>query len=141
MPIAASDRLYAGMGIQAQGSPLDSGAIAKTASPATVSVTVPANADGTQPKIDHGTVCMAVTAVNAAALLGACDFYASDGTNTEFLWTAGAPGTGVAGQGETIYDQVYSALVNITTIKTLSAKLISTTNNNLTMDLRFNFGP
>jgi hypothetical protein len=135
-----ADRLYPGMGIANQGSPQDSGVVAKSASPATVAVTVPANADATQPTIDHGTAEVSITAVNGAAVLGAIDIYASDGTNTEYLDTIAASSGAVAGQGATFYRAVFSALVNITTIKTLTARLVTTANNNVSMALRFNFG-
>jgi hypothetical protein len=128
------------MGIANQGSPQDSGAIAKTASPATVSVTVPANADATQPVVDHGTVALSLTALGGTVVLGEVDLYASDGTNTEYLGTIAGSSSAVGGQGATLYQQVFSALVNITTIKTLTARLVTTTANVVTMDLRFNFG-
>ena len=134
------DRLYPGMGIANQGSPQDSGVVAKTASPATVAVTVPANADATQPTIDHGQYEVSITAVNGSAVLGAIDIYASDGTNTEYLATIPASSGAVAGQGGTWYGSIFSALVNITTIKTLTARIVSTTSNVLSMALRFNFG-
>ena len=134
------DRLYAGMGIANQGSPQDSGVVVKSSSPGVVSVTVPANADGTQPIIDHGTVEVSLTALNASAVLGACDIYAYDGTHYEYLATIPAPVTATAGQGATYYLPVFSALVNITTIKTLSASIVVTANTNFSMALRFNYG-
>ncbi len=140
MPAANFDNLYTGRGIRNQGSPQDSGVVAKTTSPATVSVTIPANADGTQPTVDHGHAMLSVTAVNASAVLAGADLYASDGTNTEYLGTF-APSLGaVAGEGETVVMEVFSALVNITNIVTLSCALTSSANNNLSMELRFNYG-
>lgn len=144
MPITNLDNLYAGRGIRNQGSPLDSGAVAKSTSPATLTVTVPANADGTQPTIDHGQAALALTALNASAVLGECDLYASDGTNTEFVGEVAAPsgaaGSGTAGQGATFLIDIFSSLVNITTIKTLTARFVTTANNSLTGELRFNYG-
>ena len=134
------DRLYPGMGIANQGSPQDSGVVVKSSSPGVVSVTVPANADATQPTIDHGTVEISLTALNGSSVLGACDIYASDGSATVYLGTIPAPVTATAGQGATYYLQVFSALVNITTIKTLSASIVVTANTNFSMALRFNFG-
>ena len=141
MALSDFDKLYTGMGIQNQGSPQDSGAIVKSASPGTVSVTVPANADGTQPTVNHGWACVSVTAMNASAVIGACALYASDGTNTEYLGTQPiAQAAPTAGQGATFMMPVFSALVNITNIVTLTASLVVTTNTNYTLDLRFCYG-
>ena len=97
------DRLYPGMGIANQGSPQDSGVVVKSSSPGVVSVTVPANADATQPTIDHGTVEISLTALNGSSVLGACDIYASDGSATEYLGTIPAPG----GFGLTRYSIIF----------------------------------
>lgn len=141
MSISQFDKLYTGMGVQNQGSPQDSGAVVKSASPATVSVTVPQNADGTQPTVDHGWVCVTATSLNASAVLGALTIYASDGTTTEYLGAAPIPiASPTAGQGATWMIPVFSSLVNITTIKTLTASLVTTANNNFTMELRFCYG-
>lgn len=140
MPETNVDNLYSGMGIRNQNSPQDSGAITKTASPATVSVTVPANADGTQPTVDHGQVGIFFTALNASAVLGEIDIYASDGTSTEYVDTIPASSGAVAGQGASFYRSIFSSLVNITNIKTVTARAVTTANNNMTMELRFNYG-
>lgn len=141
MAISNFDKLYTGMGIQNQGSPQDSGAIAKSASPGTVSVTVPANADATQPTVDHGWVCIAITGMNASAVLGAATIYASDGTNTEYLGAVPLPiAAPAAGQGATFIVPIFSALVNITNIVTLTVSLVVTTNTNYTIELRFCYG-
>lgn len=141
MSISNFDKLYTGMGIQNQGSPQDSGAVVKSASPGTVSVTVPANADGTQATVDHGWACISITAMNASAVIGAVSLYASDGTNTEYVGAVPiaivAP---TAGQGATFIVPIYSALVNITNIVTLTASVVITTNTNYTMELRFCYG-
>jgi len=140
MPLSNIDNLYAGRGLRNQGSPQDSGAIAKTSSPATESVTVPANADGTQPIVDHGTVCLAITSPNASAVMAGADIYASDGAHTEYLGTFPPTIGAVAGQGGTWEMEVFSSLVNITNIVTLSVALTTTGNNNVTMEIRFNYG-
>lgn len=141
MAIGNFDRLYTGMGIQNTGSPQDSGAVAKTASPGSVSVTVPALADGTQPTVDHGWVCVAVTAMNASAVIGALTISAGDGTNTEYVGAVPiAIAAPTAGQGATYIIPIFSSLVNITTIKTVTASLVVTTNTNFTMELRFCYG-
>ena len=53
---------------------------------------------------------------------------------------SGAAGSGTAGQGATFLIDIFSSLVNITTIKTLTARFVTTANNNLTGELRFNYG-
>lgn len=141
MSISNFDKLYTGMGIQNQGSPQDSGAVVKSASPGTVSVTVPANADGTQATVDHGWACISITAMNASAVIGAVSLYASDGTNTEYVGAVPiAIAAPTAGQGATFIVPIYSALVNITNIVTLTASVVITTNTNYTMELRFCYG-
>lgn len=140
MPETNFDNLYSGRGIRNQGSPQDSGAVVKSASPATVSVTVPANADATQPTVDHGQALIAFTSLNASAVIGAVDIYASDGTNTEYLATIAASSSATAGQGASFIADLFSTLQNITNIVTLTARVVTTGNNNLTMQLRFNYG-
>ena len=140
MAIANADALYDGMGIRNTGSPQDSGAVAKSSSPATVTVTVPALADGTQPTVDHGVAVIAFTGLNASAVIGALDLYASDGSTTEFLGCVPASSTATAGQGATFYVPVFSTLANITKITTLTAHVVTSGNNNMTMQMRFNYG-
>lgn len=141
MAITDFDKLYSGFGIQNTGSPQDSGAVVKSASPGTVSVTVPANADGTQQTVNHGWACVSITAMNAAAVIGAVTLSASDGTNTEYVGAVPiAIAAPTAGQGATYMIPVFSALVNITNIVTLTASIVITTNTNYTMELRFDYG-
>lgn len=141
MAITDFDKLYTGMGIQNQGSPQDSGAIVKSASPGTVSVTVPANADATQAIVNHGWACISITAMNGSAVIGAVSLYASDGTNTEYVGAVPiAIASPTAGQGATFMVPIFSALVNITNIITLTASIVVTTNTNYTMELRFCYG-
>ena len=134
------DNIYSGRGIRNQSSPQDSGAIVKSSSPATVAVTVPANADGTQPTVDHGQVMLACTALNGSAVLVGGDIYASDGSKTEFLGTFPPSIGATAGQGATFVMEVFSTLVNITNMVTLTVSMTSTGSNALTMELRFNYG-
>ncbi len=141
MAITDFDKLYSGMGIQNAGSPQDSGAIVKSASPSTVSVTVPANADATQPIVNHGYACVSITGLNGAAVLGALTLYASDGSNTEYVGAVPIPiASPTAGQGATFIIPIFSALVNITNIITLTASLVVTANTNFTLELRFDYG-
>jgi hypothetical protein len=140
MPETNFDNIYSGRGIRNQSSPQDSGAVAKTSSPATLTVTVPANSDGTQPTVDHGQVMLSLTSLNASAVFAGGDVYASDGSKTEYLGTFPPTIGGVAGQGATFVMEVFSALVNITNIVTLTVSITSTGNNNLTAELRFNYG-
>lgn len=141
MSIGNFDKLYTGMGIQNQGSPQDSGAIVKSSSPGTVTVTVPANADGTQPTVDHGWALVTATALNGSAVLGATSLYASDGSATEYVGAVPIPiASPTAGQGACFMVPIFSSLVNITTIKTLTASQVTTSNTNWTLELRFCYG-
>ena len=140
MAIGNVDRLYPGRGIANMGAPQDSGAVVKSATPATVTVTVPALSDATQPIVDHGQAVWVATALNASAVIGQVDFYASDGTNTEYVGTIPATAQATTGQGASYLMDIFSSLVNITTIKTLTARSNTTGNNNYTAELRFNYG-
>ncbi len=125
---------YTGLGIMQGGGPQTSGAIAKTTSPATVAVTF-ATQGGVQPTIQRGKWCVSLTALNGSAVVTTIDIYATDGTNTEYLAVVPASGGAVAGQGGTFMGEFFSALVNITNIVTVTASIVSTTNNHLTAEL------
>jgi hypothetical protein len=135
------DRLYPGMGIANQGSPQDTGAVAKTSTPNTVVITIPANADATQPTIDHGQLEILISGLNAATVIAGIEVVASDGTLSEYLANIPATGTATAGQGLTYYLPLFSALVNITNIVTLTVRVVSSgSTNSYTLQARFNYG-
>lgn len=118
----------------------DSGDTAFSASPATVTATIPLRA-GIQPLVARGKCLVEIKGLNAAAVLGAIDLVASDGTNSETLDTFGPPAAAVAGRGFSNVCEFYSPLANITNIVSLSIRVVTTTNNNGTARLRVLGGP
>jgi len=125
---------YTGLGIMQGGGPNDSGVVAKSASPATVSITF-ATDGGTQLTIQRGKWMVGVTAVNGSGVLGAIDIYATDGTNTEYLALVPASSSATAGQGATFMGEFFSALINITNIVTVTARMVTTTSNVASLQL------
>jgi hypothetical protein len=139
MAITDFDGQYTGLGIMQGGGMQDSGAVVKSATPATVAVTWP-TVGGVQPTIQRGKYCVSLTAANGAAVFGGLDIYATDGTNTEYLDTKAASRGAVAGQAATFMAEFFSALINITNIVTLTASIATSGNNNYTMRLRVGGG-
>lgn len=138
MSVQDSTKLYPGMGIPSN--TVDSGAVVVSTTPKTITVTVPALADSTQPSVGHGQVAIALTAMNGAAVLGQIDISASDGTNTECIDSIPAAVAATAGRGGTFIRRVFSALVNITTIKSIIVVIATSANNNYTAEVVFNCG-
>lgn len=125
---------YTGLGIMQGGGPNDSGVVVKAATPATVSITF-ATDGGTQPTIQRGKWMAGFSALNAAAVLGTLEISATDGTNTEYLDVRGPSNSATAGQGATFMGEFFSALLNITNIVTVTARMNTTANNNYSMQL------
>ncbi|MHB8577190.1 MAG: hypothetical protein ACYDCQ_17905 [Dehalococcoidia bacterium] len=129
------DGQYSGLGIMQGGGGQDSGLVVKAATPATVSITYP-TVGGVQPTIQRGKWAALFSALNAAAVLGTLEISATDGTNTEYLDVRGPSNTATAAQGATFMGEFFSALVNITNIVTVTARMNTTGNNNYSMELR-----
>ena len=124
---------YTGLGINQTGT-MDSGVVVKSATPATVSVTVP-TVGGSQPSIQRGKWMAAFTSLNAAAVLGTLEISATDGSATEYLATEGPTNSATAGQGGTFMGEFFSTLQNITNVVTVTARMNTTGNNNYSMQL------
>jgi|SRR5215469_10072582 len=127
---------YGGFGVPSIG-PIDSGDVTVTATPSVTTLTVPANADGTQPVVRRGQVLIELSALNVAAVLGMIEVLVGDGTSTEYSFVMPASTTLTAGQGLCIVVPIFSTLINITTIRTITVRTITTVNNNYTKHVQF----
>ena len=132
------DGQYNGLGLAA--SVADSGDQVFSASPATVTATF-AQVAGQQPQVTRGKIYVEVKGLNAAAVLGAIDITASDGTNVEYLDAVGAPASAVAGRGMSNVIEFFTARSLLTNVVSISARIVTTTNNNGTARLRVLGGP
>lgn len=129
---------YAGYGIPSLiGSPIDSGAVATTTTPKTITLTVPTRSDGTQPTCFRGKVFISVNTANAAAVLGQIDISSSDGTNTVRLDSIPAAVASTGGRGGIFIRDLFIDRVDTTTIKTIVVVIATTVNNNYTAQVMF----
>lgn len=113
------DGQYPGLGIASVIA--DSGDTAFSASPATVTATIPLRA-GIQPLTSRGKAYVELKGLNAATIVGAIDLLVSDGTNTETVQAIAAPAAASAGRGLSTVVEFFSALANITNIVTVSIR-------------------
>jgi len=136
MAVADFDQQYAGYGIPSIG-PVDSGVVASTTTPKTVTLTVPANADATQPTVKRGKLVIVISGANGAMVLGQIDVSVSDGTTTICVGSIPAAVAATAGRGGTFVMDIFSALVDITTIKTIVVVIATTASNVYNVQTRF----
>lgn len=132
--VADFDGQYWGLGIKQV--VVDSGLVVKSATPATVALTV-ATVGGTQPTVQRGKYVAMFSALNGSAVLGTLEVTAGDGSNTEYLDWKGVNNSQTAGQGATLIGELFSAFVNITNIVTVTIRMNTTGNNNYSMQGRF----
>lgn len=132
------DGQYAGLGITP--SIADSTDTTITASVQAVTATF-ATVGGVQPTVVRGKMFVELKSLNVAAVLGAIELDASDGTNTETIGTIAAPNNAVAGQGGCFVIEFYCALAKITNIVSVTMKAVLTSNTNGVGRLRVLGGP
>lgn len=129
---------YAGYGIPSLiGSPIDSGSVATTTTPKTITLTVPVRSDGTQPTCFRGQVFISVNTANAAAVLGQIDISTSDGTKTVCCDSIPGAVAATAGRGAVFTRFVFIDRVDTTTIKSVIVVIATTANNNYTAQVMF----
>lgn len=136
MSISEFDSQYPGYGIPSVPA-VDSGAVATTTTPKTITLTVPVKADGTQPTVIRGKLVISINTMNAAAILGQIDVSTSDGTAT--INHGSIPGAVAAtvGRGGVYVMDLFIDRVTTTTIKTIVVVIATTANNNYTAQTRF----
>ena len=129
---------YAGFGIPSLiGSPIDSGAVAVTTTPKTITLTVPARSDATQPTCFRGKVMISANTLNASAVLGQIDISSSDGTKTVCIDSIPAAVAATAGRGGVFIRDVFIDRADTTTIKTIVVVIATSANNNYTAQVLF----
>ena len=136
MAITDFDAQYSGYGITSLAA-VDSGAVAVTTTPKTVTLTVPVRSDATQPVVIRGKVVISFNAMNAQAVLGQVDISSSDGTKTICLDSIPGAVAATAGRGAVYQRSIFIDRVDTTTIKTIVIVATTTANNNYTMQARF----
>ena len=132
------DGQYGGLGITP--STADTGDTTFTTTPVTITATF-ALVGGIQPTVVRGKLYLETKSLNAAAVLGGVSLSVSDGTHVEYLAPYVAPPSAVAGQGSNYVQEFYCALAACTNIVSVSAAIITTTNNNGVAHLRVLGGP
>lgn len=139
MSITDFDAQYAGYGIPS-GVTQDSGAVAVTTTPKTITLTVPLLGDGvTQPTVFRGKVVVSVNAVNGSLVLGQIDISTSDGTHTACADSISAAVAATAGRGGVFVRDIFIDRVDSTTIKTLVVVIATSGSNVYTAEVRFVF--
>jgi hypothetical protein len=135
MSISDFDSQYAGYGIPSIPA-IDSGAVATTTTPKTITLTVPALADGTQPTCIRGKVVISIN-TPGTAVLGQIDVSSSDGSNTICLGSIVAAVAATGGRGGVFVMDVFIDRVDTTTIKTIVVVIATSTSNVYTAEVRF----
>jgi hypothetical protein len=130
------DSQYGGYGIPSLPT-LDSGAVAVTTTPKTITLTVATNADGTQPTSIRGKLVISVNTANASMVLGQIDVSSSDGTHSVCLGSIPAAVAATAGRGGVFVMDVFIDRVDTTTIKTIVVVIATTSSNVYTAEVRF----
>ena len=136
MAITDFDAQYAGYGIPSL--PVqDSGAVASTTTPKTVTLTIPTNADGTQPVCVRGKLVISINTANGSMVLGQIDVSSSDGTHTICLGSIPVSIAATAGRGGVFVMDCFIDKVDTTTIKTIVVVIATTGSNAFTVETRF----
>jgi hypothetical protein len=135
MSISDFDSQYAGYGIPSIPA-IDSGALATTTTPKTISLTVPALADGTQPTVIRGKVVISIN-TPGTAVLGQIDVSTSDGTHTVCAGSIVAAVAATGGRGGVFALDVFIDRVDTTTIQTIVVVIATSTSNVYTAEVRF----
>jgi hypothetical protein len=139
MSLPDFDSQYGGYGIPS-GITQDSGAVAVTTTPKTITLTVPLLGDGvTQPTVIRGQVVISINSANASMVLGQIDISSSDGTHTVCLDSIPAAVAATAGRGGVFNRSVFIDRVDTTTIKTIVVVIATTASNVYTAEVRFLF--
>ncbi len=136
MAITDFDAQYPGYGIPSL--PIqDSGAVASTTTPKTITLTIPTIADTTQPVCVRGKLVISVNAVNGSLVLGQIDVSSSDGTHTVCVGSIPAAVAATAGRGGVFCMDIFIDKVDTTTIKTVVVVIATTASNVYTVETRF----
>src|SRR5216683_7517860 len=98
MSIKDFDAQYGGLGIPS-GVTQDSGAVAVSTTPKTITLTVPVLTGTQQPDVFRGMVVISINAANASMVLGQIDISSSDGTKTVCIDSIPAAIAATAGRG------------------------------------------
>lgn len=139
MSITDFDSQYAGYGIPSlPGGTLDSGAVAvSSASPKTITLTVPTLADGTQPTVIRGKLVISVNALASSTVLGQIDVSTSDGTHTICNGSIPAAVAGTSLRGGVFVMDIFIDRVDTTTIKTIVVVIAYSGGTSFTAETRF----
>ena len=138
MSIKDFDGQYAGLGIPS-GTTQDSGAVAVSTTPKTITLTVPVLTGTQQPDVFRGMVVISVNTANASMVLGQIDISSSDGTSTVCIDSIPAAIAATAGRGGVFNRIVFIDRVDTTVMKTLVVVIATTGNNNYTAQVRWLF--
>lgn len=147
MSLSDFDQQYAGYGIPSVNpqtmSALDSGVVAVSTTPHSTTLTVAANADGTQPTVVRGKLVVSMFNLNASAVVGQVDVWVGDNTSPsavlEYVASIPASSSATAGQGATFVMDIFIPRLtgNAGTIKTIVIRTTTTGNNNYSKQCRF----
>ena len=135
MSISDFDAQYPGYGIASLPTQ-DSGAVASTTTPKTVTLTIPTNADGTQPVCVRGKLVISIN-TPGTIVLGQIDVSSSDGTHTICLGSIPAAIAATGGRGGVFCMDCFIDKVDTTTIKTIVVVIATTVSNTYTVETRF----